>query len=61
MGWIKKNLWRGLVASQQTYLIKEEILNEEEADKDKVIFKTCKFKWELQNHKLFPYCSSTKK
>jgi len=43
MGWIKKNLWRGLVASQQTFLIKEEILNEEEVDKGKVIFKTCKF------------------
>jgi hypothetical protein len=43
MGQIKKNLWRGLVAGQQTYLIREEILNEEEVDKDKVIFKTCKF------------------
>jgi len=38
-----KNLWRGLVAIQQTYLIKEEILNEDEVDKDKVTFKTCKF------------------
>jgi hypothetical protein len=37
------NLWRGLVASQQTYLMKEEILNEDEVDKDKVTFKTCKF------------------
>jgi hypothetical protein len=38
----EKNLWIGLVASQQTYLIKEEILNEEEVDKGKAIT-TCRF------------------
>jgi hypothetical protein len=29
----KKNLWRGSAASQQTYIIKVEILNKEEVGK----------------------------